>query len=166
MCGFPVDGCCVHIRFPCDENIEERQSLVLFELDSEPQIRMPFVDAFEEFVNLVHVDLKDAEHVVDISQPYLGSIGRESVQFLLHLGHEQISENRCQWAISQFDEFCFPSEIMFSHWMIQLVEGVMNPKPRIEPRIQCNLSFCVLQFAWGMSLVLLWSGWFLHVSYG
>ena len=102
MCGFLVDGCCVHIRFPCDENIEKRQSLVLFELDGETKIRMPFVDSFEELMDLIDADLKEAENVVDIAQPDLRSIGRASVQFLLHLGHTQIRENRSQWTIHRY----------------------------------------------------------------
>ena len=56
---------------------------------------------------------------------------------------------RTQWTTFRCDEFTFPLQIIFSHWMIQLVEGLISPNPRIEPRIQCCLSFCVLQFAWG-----------------
>lgn len=65
-----------------------------FELYCEAKIRVPSVEMFKELVDLLHADFKDAKLIIDIPQPYLGSIRRKSVQFLLHLGHEEISENR------------------------------------------------------------------------
>ena len=84
------------VIFSRDEYIEEWQLLVLLELHCEAKIRKLSVDTLEELVDLLHADFKDTKHVIDATQPDFGSIRQEAVQFLFHLGHEEVGEDRSQ----------------------------------------------------------------------
>ena len=53
--------------FSDDRNIEERQSFTLLKLQRGAKIAMPLADSFEKPLYSIGVNLKNTEHIVDVS---------------------------------------------------------------------------------------------------